>query len=681
MSDTAGAANPLLSIEFPIPFTRVTPADIEPAVAQLIEKTRRELDLLEDFSGDLTFDATVGAFDRTGEELGRAMTVVGHLEGVVTTPELRAAYNRVVGPVSEFYATILRRQKLYELFLRYAETPEGKGLSGSRRRFLDRLLEKFTREGAGLDDVEKNRLSEIDARLSEATNAFSQHVVDARGAFELYVEDETELEGVPDGVKSQARRSAEAQGRDGWRLTLDAPCLIGVLSHGKNRSLREALYRASAALATREPYDNRGLVAEIISLRKERATILGFPTHAEFVTSDRMVGGAARAREFLASLETRARDPFTREFEQLQAFVKRQYPDAPQIAPWDERFYRERQRETECHFQEEALRPYLPLSQVLTGFFEIATRLFGIRSREVTHLDVWHPDVRAIEFTDADGVLLGYVYMDLLAREGKHGGAWMNSFIHGSPRGKVSTPHVGLIAANFLRPAEGAEVCLLHSELCTFFHEFGHLLHHLFSEVELSMFGGTNVAWDFVELPSQLLENWCWEKEALDLCARHVETGRPIEQSMIDALQKVRRFGSGHKIIRQVGFATVDMLLHSEYQPERDADPVTYGERMLQRYVATPLPAENAFLASFTHLFGGSIAYSAGYYSYHFSEVLDADVYSQFVSAGIFNTEVGMNLRRQILSKGDSADPRDLYRAFMKRDPDSHAFFARAGLA
>ena len=673
--------NPLLEIRFDVPFDRIRPEHVEPAARQLIDEARRSIDAIASATGPRSWDDTLGALERATETLEYAMTVVGHLEAVASTDALRAAWNAVQPEVSAFYASIPLHEGLWRALQDYAATAEARHLVGARRRLLDKTLDEFRRHGAELDAAGKKRLEEISRELAQLTSRFSQNVLDSTAAFELVVQDEARLAGLPESAKAAARADAQSRGLEGWRFSLHAPSYVPLMTYADDASLREQVWRAYDTRATAGEKDNRPLVRRILQLRRERARLLGFAHFADLVLADRMAKNGAAAQAFIRDLRRRTEPFYLRENEQLFAFRRElEGADAPPLQPWDIAYYAEKQRRALFDFDEEALRPYFPIEQVLAGLFETVQRLYGIRIVERQGVPVWHPSVRSYTIEDRTGRMLAAFYADLHPRDEKRGGAWMNGLITGVPDQSGPNPHLGLICANFNPPVGDKPALLTHREVETLFHEFGHLLHHALSEVEVRSLAGTNVAWDFVELPSQIMENWCWEREALDLFAAHWQTGEKIPQDLFEKLRRTRTYRAANAMMRQLGFAALDLALHIDFDPESGEDPIALARAILQEHTPAPLPEESAMVASFTHLFASATGYAAGYYSYKWAEVLDADAFSRFREEGIFNPDVGRAFRESILAKGDAQDPAELFRTFMGREPSLDALLERAGL-
>jgi len=674
--------NPLLSVQFRVPFDRIRAADVEPAVSVLLRDARSRLEALSAAEGDRTFDNTMRALDLLTEPLDYAMGVVRHLESVATYPELRATFNAVQPQVSAFYTGIPLHQGLWKGIKSYGASEDASALSGARRRYLRKTMDAFRRHGADLPPSGKKRLEELDVELTQITTKFSQNVLDSTNAFELVLTNEAELAGLPPMAAASARQSAERKGKEGWRFTLQGPDYIAVMTYLDNVAIRRRMYEAYAVRATEPERDNRALVGRILELRSEKARLLGFRNFADLVLEDRMAHTGDRALGFLEDLKLKTADRFRRENLELLQFRRSiEGPDAPELEPWDVAYYAEKQRAALYDFDEEALRPYFSLDRVVDGLFDLVNRLYGIRVTQEPGVPVWDEQVRYYNIHDENGVFLGGFYADWYPREDKRPGAWMDSIITGGPNQAQFDPHLGLICGNLTPPVGDAPALLTHREVETIFHEFGHLLHHMLSRVEIRSMAGTNVAWDFVELPSQIMENWCWERPALDLFARHYQTGEPIPEDLFQKMKRARTFRAANAQMRQLGFGFVDLLLHIRYSPERDGDPVAYTKAIVQEFSPAPLPPQHAMIAAFTHLFGSPVGYGAGYYSYKWAEVLDADAFTRFHEEGIFSREVGAAFREHILSKGDSEDPAELYRRFMGREPDPNALLVRSGLA
>jgi oligopeptidase A len=678
----ADDSNPLLTSRFRIPFDRIRAEHVEPAIGELLREARARLEALAAAPGPRTFDNTMHVLDELTEPLDYAMEVIRHLEAVATTPELRAALNAVQPEVSAFYSGIPLHEGLWKGLKEFAATPEGSSLTGPRRRFLVKTMDAFRRHGAELDPAGKKRLEALDVELTKLTTKYSENVLDSTNQFELVIEDEARLAGLPPSARESARESARRKGKEGWRFTLQGPDYTAVMTYLDNASIRRHVYEAYSVRSTQGEHDNRQIIARILELRREKARLLGFDNFADLVLEDRMAHNGARALGFLEDLKIKTEPRFRAENRELFEFRRSiEGPEAPELAPWDIGYYSEKQRAALYSFDEEILRPYFPLERVVEGLWTLVNRLYGIRVTEEANVPAWDEHVKFYNIHDEDGAFLGGFYADWYPRENKRGGAWMDSILTGGPVPDGFKPHLGLICGNLTPPIGGKPALLTHREVETIFHEFGHLLHHLLSRVEIRSMSGTSVAWDFVELPSQIMENWCWEREALDLFARHWQTGEPVPGELFEKMKRARTFRAANVQMRQVGFGFIDLLLHIRYEPKRDGDPVEYSRRLLQDFSPATLPPNHAMIAAFTHLFASPVGYGAGYYSYKWAEVLDADAFTRFRDNGIFSREIGTDFRTHILSKGDSEDPAELYKRFMGREPDPSALLQRSGLA
>ena len=667
--------NPLTEVQFKVPFDEIRAEHVEPAIDQLLEEAQSSLDSLIASKAAPTYKNTLAALEKLAEKLEFAMGVVGHLESVATYPELRAAFNSVQPKVSAFFSKIPLNEGVWKRLRAFSETEQAQNLSPTRKRFLDKTLDDFRKSGAELERSGKARLLDINVELAQLTTKFAQNVLDATNAFDLIIEDERGLAGLPPTAVQAARESAQRKGVDGWRFTLQAPSFLAVMTYLDDGQVREKMFREFSRRAAGGQFDNSGNIARILDLRQEKAKLLGFGDFADLVLEDRMAKSGARARKFVQDLRNRTQAAFDRENEELEGF------SASRVQPWDIAYQAEKLRKERYDFDEEDLRPYFPYEGVLQGLFEVARRLFGIRIKKRDDLPGWDASVNTYAIEDADGSHLGSYYADYFPRENKRDGAWMDSLITGEPTAEAFSPHLGLNCGNLTPPTGGKPALLTHREVETIFHEFGHLLHHLLSRVEVKSLAGTNVAWDWVELPSQIMENWCWEREALDLFARHYETADPIPDELFSKMRRAKNFRSANAQMRQLGFGALDLSLHTEFVPERDGDAVTFAREILQRHSPTPLPEDYSMVTAFTHLFASPVGYGAGYYSYKWSEMLDADAFTRFARDGIFNAETGDSFRRQILERGNSAEPDELFRAFMGREPDPEALLRRLGLA
>jgi oligopeptidase A len=659
-------------------------------VEQALADAQSAIDALAAAATAPTWGNTIAVLDDTVERLAERIAPVTHLMSVAETPELREAYNAVLPAITAFWSRLPLNEALWQRVKGYAATNEAAGLQGLRRRHLDKTVRDFERAGADLPADAKARLEQVRIELAQLQQTFSENVLDETAAYELVVTDEKRLAGIPDAPKRRAKVRAKQRKKKGWLLTLDYPSVEPVLKYCEDRELRREIMIAYSTRCRTGDWDNRALIARILRLRDECAEILGYDDFPDYTLEDRMVGSGARAIAFEADLVERTRPFWERDVAELRAHATTLGID--EMEPWDVAFLIDDLRRTRYEIDDEDLRPYFPLPHVLDGLFEVVRRTFGFRIEERPIDEVWHEDVRYFElFDDSTGDLVGAFYSDWFPRAEKREGAWMNNFITGGPRPDGFAPHLGVICGNFTPPDGDRPALLTHREVQTTFHEFGHLLHHCTSRVEIPSRAGINVAWDWVELPSQLMENWTWEREALDLFAKHHETGAPLPDELFERMIAARRYMGGWAQMRQLSLGTVDLALHAELAPKlrdeaagkddaeidaRQAEQVMdFGESCFARFSPDPRFARLHMLTSFKHLFAGG--YAAAYYSYLWSEVLDADVFTRFKREGIFNPRTGREYVDSILSRGDSEDPDELFEEFMGRAPDPEALLER----
>ena len=684
------ATQPFLDSTFAVRWSQHTPEQIAPAIESALSGAQAAIDAIaqRDLAA-LTYANTFLALEQATEELNYAWGKVTHLQSVDDSPALRDAHNALLPAVSAFSARIALNPALWLRLKTFAATPAAAALTGIHRRFLDETVEEFRQAGADLPEAERARLEALQTELAEVTQKYGENVLDATNAWELVVTDAARLRGLPEHAIATAKRNAEAKGlgtpdAPAWRFTLHQPSQEPVMTYADDESLRREVWTAATAVGAAAPHDNAALVQKIIALRDEKARLLGKPHFADLVLARRMACSGEKALAFIADMHRRAGAAFVRECAELEEFKARQ-TGAPRavLKAWEVGYWSEKLRQERYDFDDEVLRPYLPMDRVIAGLFDLGGRVFGLRitERPAGAVEVWHPEVKFYDLHDAAGRHLGSFYADWYPREPKRGGAWMGYLVTGGPQPDGSrAPHLGYICGNLTPPAEGKPALLAHDEVETIFHEFGHLLHHLLGEVEIKSLNGVNVAWDFVELPSQIMENWCWQRESLDLFARHHETGAPIPAEIFEKMTAAKNFRSACATIRQVQFARMDLLLHMR-APEFATGDIEVQARALVADCMIPTePAGRTIVKRFGHLFSDPVGYAAGYYSYKWAEVLDADAFTRFQREGVFNAQVGAEFVAHILSQGNSAEPAELYRRFMGRDPDLAALLVRNGL-
>lgn len=683
--------NPFLRRDFHIRWSELTADHVAAAVdaaladaaAALAGITRRPV-------AEADYANTFLALEQATDLLNETWAKVTHLTSVADSPALREAHNAALPKVSAFQAKIPLDAALWERLKAAAEHPSARALPGEHRRFLNETLEEFRQQGADLPPDRKARLEALQSELAQLTQKYAENVLDATNAWELVVTDPARLRGLPEHAREAARQGALRKGhgteaKPAWRFTLHMPSQEPVMLYAEDESLRREVWTAAVAVGARPPHANQELVARILALRQEKAALLGRPHFADLVLSRRMAKAGARALAFITDLHGKVKPAFEREGRELEEFKAEQTGrPAARLAPWELGYWAEKLRQARYDFDEEQLRPYFPLPGVLAGMFEIVQRIFGLRvvERPAGAVETWHPEVKFYEVHDAAGRHVGSFYADWHPRESKRGGAWMNYLVTGGPRPDGSrAPHLGLMCGNLTPPAGDRPALLTHHEVETVFHEFGHLLHHLLGEVEIKSLNGVNVAWDFVELPSQIMENWCWERESLDLFARHHETGAPIPAELFARMIAAKNFRTASATMRQLAFARLDLELHLEPAERIGPDLAGWIRTRLDGYLVPTEPATPTIENRFTHLFSDPVGYAAGYYSYKWAEVLDADAFTRFKREGIFSARVGGEFVAKILSRGNSRDPMDLFIDFMGRPPDQAALLLRAGLA
>jgi oligopeptidase A len=676
----AGWANPLIELKFPIPWEEIRPEMIAPAMDHHLKVAGQRRATLAAAKGPRTWANTIAAREEISGDLDRAWGWVMHLLAVNNSPALRREFNAVQPRVVRFQSGLPLDPALHEQLQEYAASAEAKGLKGDRKRLLEVMLERDRRSGVSLSADKRARVLELRQQLSQLSAKFSQNALDSLNSFEMLVEEEKDLAGLPEEARKAARASAEAKGKAGYRFTLQAPSLLPVMEYASDRDLREQMQRANWSVGAGEPFNNRPLVEKIVELRRELAALLGYGNFADYQLEPRMAGSGSRVQAFLRDLEDKTRAAYEREKNELGDFRKSlEGADAPAMEFWDERYYQTKLRQKRFAFDQNELRPYFELNRVLAGLFGLVKDLYGIEVSERKDLPVWQEQVRAFVIRNGRGEELATFYADFFPRESKRSGAWQNSLQVGAAGPGGRTPHVGVIVTNITPPNAQGVSLLTHREVETVFHEFGHLLHLALSEGPLRELNGTNVAWDFVELPSQIMENFTWERMVLDRFAVHYKTGERLPQNLFERMTKARNFGSATAQMRQLMLGTMDIQLHKDFRVGGDyGDPVDYARGIAQRFVVGSYPPGTCTVCNFIHVFAGG--YAAGYYSYKWAEVLDADAFGKFKAAGVVSALVGEEFRRTILSRGNTQPAAELFRAFLGRDPDPAALLRRSGL-
>ncbi len=683
------STSPLLNPDFHIRWSELKPEHVGPGIAAALQRAQASIDVIAGQSAaSLSYESTFLALEKATEELNAAWGKVSHIQSVADSPAWREAQNAMLAKVTGFYASIPLHAALWESLQAFSRSAAATAVAGIHRRFMTETLNDFRQAGADLPAEKRARLEALQSELAELTQKYGENVLDATNAWQLVVPEteEARLAGLPAHAKAAARRSAESKGLAGWRFTLHMPSVEPFMTYVEDAGLRCEMWTASSRVGALPPHDNSGLIVRILALRAEKARLLGKLQFADLTLERRMAKSGARAEQFLEEINTCAAPAFARECRELEEHKARVTGgEAGPLAPWEIMFWAERLRQSRYDFDEEILRPYLPMNAVIAGLFALVGKIFGLSviERRSGEVETWHAEVCFYELRDRSDQLLGSFYADWHPRESKRGGAWMNYLITGGPSADGQrAPHLGLICGNMTPPADGQPALLTHREVETVFHEFGHLLHHLLGEVEIKSMNGVNVAWDFVELPSQILENWTWERASLDLFARHYQTGARIPEEVFAKMMAARNFRSACSTMRQVALAKMDLGLHMRTEAVATEGEVEMLARSLMANCLVPTePPAPSIVKRFTHIFSEPTGYAAGYYSYKWAEVLEADAFTRFQNEGIFNASVGAEFVTKILSKGNSADPADLFRDFMGREPDPRALLLRSGLA
>ncbi len=673
--------NPLLDFSGLPRFDAIRPEHVAPAIDELLAQAEAAVKRAESVS-PVTWDGFVVPLDDATERLYRAWGQVAHLQAVVNTPELREAYNANLPKVTRFGSMLGQNLALFAQYKALAAAPEAAGYDEARRKVLDNALRDFRLGGAELDEAAKARFSAIREELSALSAKFSQNVLDATDAFALYVEDEAELAGLPAEVVAAARAAAEKDGKPGFKLTLQMPCYLPVQAYADNRALRERLYRASAVRASEfgdAALDNGGNIERILALRAELAALLGFSSYAGYSVATKMADTPEQVLAFLRDLAARARPHAQRDRAELEAFARDEL-GLETLEAWDLAWAGEKLKQARYSYSEQEVKQYFTEPKVLAGLFDVIERLYGLRVQPDS-APVWHEDVRFFRLVDADGALVGQFYLDLYAREGKRGGAWMDDCRNrrdGTQAQAVQTPVVYLVC-NFGRGAGGKPATFTHNEVTTLFHEMGHGLHQLLTKIgELGVAGINGVEWDAVELPSQFMENFCWEWEQVEAMTAHASTGQPLPRALFERMLAAKNYQSGMFTVRQLEFGLFDMLLHSQYQPAQE-NVLQLLERVRGEVAVNFPPDWNRFPNQFSHIFAGG--YAAGYYSYKWAEVLSADAYAAFEEVPERLAETGARFRAEVLSRGGSRSAAENFRAFRGRDPEIDALLRHSGMA
>jgi len=679
--------NPLLQKFDLAPFSKIKNEHFAPAIKQLIADTKEEVNTIVNNTDAPTFKNTVEALENTGQQLDRVTSIFFNLNSAETNEEIQKIAQEISPLLTEFGNDLLLNQALFKKVKAVYDARESYDLNAEQKMLLDKQYKGFSRNGANLSEADKTTLRKIDTELSKLKLTFGENVLAETNAFQMHLTKEEDLAGLPDGAKEAATQTAKEKELDGWVITLDYPSYIPFMKYAKNRALRKKLSLAFGARAfQKNENNNEQNVLQIVQLRHQRAQLLGYKSHAHFVLEERMAETPEKVTSFLNELLVKAKPAAQKEFDELEAFAK-DLDGIDKLEKWDSAFYAEKLKQQKFSLDDEKLKPYFKLENVINGVFTVANKLFGLSFEIDNTIEKYHEDVKTYRVTDADGALVSIFYADFHPRPGKRGGAWMTSF---KPQQRIpleagtseqsytnDRPHISNVC-NFTKPTTSKPSLLTFNEVTTLFHEFGHGLHGMLANTTYKGLSGTNVSWDFVELPSQILENWCYEKETLELFATHYEKGEVIPMELVQKIKASATFHEGMQTLRQLSFGLLDMAWHGGESPEaitnvKEFETEAFGETAL--YPETP---ETCMSTAFSHIFQGG--YSAGYYSYKWAEVLDADAFAYFKEEGIFNKKIATKFKETVLSQGGTIDPMELYKSFRGKEPNPDALLERAGL-
>ncbi|MFZ7200406.1 oligopeptidase A [Avibacterium avium] len=677
-------SNPLLSETLLPQFSQIKPEHIQPAISQLIQENRDTVEQVLK-QPHLTWQNFIEPLTESGDRLSKAWSPVSHLNAVKNSPELREAYQACLPLLSEYSTWLGQHEGLYQAYLQLKNSPEYETYSVAQKKAIDNALRDFKLSGISLPAEKQKRYGEIVARLSELSSQFSNNVLDATMGWDKVITDKNELAGLPESALQAAKQSAESKGLEGYRFTLEFPSYLPVMTYCENRQLREEMYRAFVTRASEQgpnagKWDNSAIMQEILTLRVELAKLLDFEHYTELSLATKMAENPQQVLDFLDNLAGRSKSQGQQELAELEDFCKTHF-NITALEPWDIPFYSEKQKQHLYAINDEELRPYFPEDRVLSGLFELIKRLFNIRAVERFDVDTWHKDVRFFDLIDSQDQVRGSFYLDLYARENKRGGAWMDDCVGRRRKadGTIQQP-VAYLTCNFNTPVGDKPALFTHDEVTTLFHEFGHGIHHMLTQIDVADVAGINgVPWDAVELPSQFLENWCWEEEALAFISGHYQTGEPLPKEKLQQLLKAKNFQAAMFVLRQLEFGLFDFRLHHYFdanQPNQILDTL----KQVKDDVAVIKGVDWARNPhSFSHIFAGG--YAAGYYSYLWAEVLSADAFSRFEEEGIFNPVTGQSFLDEILTRGGSEEPMVLFKRFRGREPQLDALLKHKGIS
>ena len=676
-------ANPLLDLTQPPRFSAILPAHVSPALDQVLAENRAGLAQLIAGGSSPTWENFVQPIEDMRERLVRVWSTVSHLHAVMDSKPWREVYNAGLPRVTDYFTELAQDERVYAGYRSIAASPEMARLSQAQKKIIENTLRDFRLAGAELPAMKQARFKILQQEMAALRSKFSENVLDATQAWDLVITDEKDLAGLPESARAMAKQDAREKNLAGWRFTLEGPSYINFMTYADNREKRRRMYEAYVTRASdRGPdagrWDNTGLIVDLLRLRRESAQLLGLANFAEYALQTRMAKTVSEVMQFLNDLATRSRPAAKKEYDELVSYARTAH-GVDHLEAWDVAYYSDKLQQAKHNFSQEDLRPYFPETSVVPGLFEVVKRLYGLTVTEIKDIDAWHPDVHGYEIRDRADEPRGMFYIDLYARANKRGGAWMDECIQRKRTAHGVQVPVAHLVCNFSPPVEGRPALFTHEEVITLFHEFGHGLHHMLTRVDFVGVSGINgVAWDAVELPSQFMENWCWERQALDLISGHYQSHEKIPAGLYARMIAAKNFQSGMQFARQLEYALFDMRLHSNHDPERGASVQQLLDEIRAAVAVIIPPAFNRFQNSFSHVFAGS--YAAGYYSYKWAEVLSADAFSKFEENGVFDRATGLEFMRNILEQGGSREPMELFVNFRGRAPRMDALLRHSGL-
>ena len=675
--------NPLLTSATLPPFSEIKPSHIEPAIDHLLEECRAIVKITTQITEPFSWENLVNPIEKTEDRLNKAWSPVSHINSVVNNNDIREAYNACLPKLSQYSTEMGQNKALYNAYSEISNSPSFSRLSQGQQKTIQNALRDFELSGINLNPEQQCRYREISQELSKLSSKFEENVLDATHAWKKHIQDETLLAGIPETTRTLAKTTAETDNLSGWMLTLDFPCYLAIMTYADNPALRQEIYTAFATRASdinpdTIQWDNTKIMDDLLALRHEKARLLGFNNYAELSLATKMADTPQQVIDFLENLAHKSKEQAQTDFDELQQFARQEY-QADNLNAWDINYFSEKMRQQQLELSQEEIRNYFPATRVIPGLFTVVNKLYGLTINEISNFDRWHSDVRFFEIYDQDNVLRGKFYLDLYARPNKRGGAWMDDCVSrkNGPDG-LQTP-VAYLTCNFTPPANDDPALLSHNEVITLFHEFGHGLHHMLTKVDhLSVSGINGVQWDAVELPSQFMENWCWQKPALEIISGHYQTGAPLPESLLEKMLAAKNFQSGMFMIRQLEFSLFDFQIHLNFDPTKSSNIYSTLSAIRDQFSVVTTPAFNRFAHSFSHIFAGG--YAAGYYSYKWAELLSCDAFSRFEDEGIFNPQTGADFLTHILEKGGSIDAMDLFVNFRGREPSIDALLQHNGI-